>query len=403
MTEYRCLTVDPKGKKTWQRVEAADEQACVQMMMASGLTPLEVNSGRMNLAEKLGQPVNLSFGSSLPEQALILSQLALLVRSGLPVDRSLDLLRDQASKARQKQLLSDILSHVKEGGGLAGALEARRIFPSYVVGVIRSSEKSGKLGEALTSLAARMTKGAEIRSKLITALTYPVAVLIATLAALIIVLTSVVPQFEPIFVGNEDKLPGLTNFVLALSAFVRGYGLIFIVGGLIMILTIWLFFKSEPGQKALSKAALFLPGMGLRDQYLAGQFTGLLSTLIGNGLTVVRALPLARETLSSQRWQRELAIVETRIREGSRLSFALEETSVFPRTASRLIEVGERTGKLGETCGHASKIMGDAAAARIERIVTLINPIAIILLGGLVAMLVAGVMLGIFALGDFAG
>ncbi len=403
MTEYRCLAIDSSGQKKWQQVEAASEQACVQMMLGSGFTPLQINSGSMSLSERLNQPVHLSIGVGLSEQALMLNQLALLVRSGLPVDRSIDLLRDQAPKARQKQLLTDILSQVKEGRGLAGALEAAKIFPTYVIGVIRSSEKSGKLGAALTSVAQRMTKATETRRKLATALTYPVAVLIATMAALLIVLTSVVPQFEPIFEGNEDKLPALTNFVLSLSGFVRSYGLMILAAMLLFMLTIWLLFRSEAGQKILSSATPYLPGMKLRDQYLAGQFTGLLATLISNGLTVVRALPLARETLSSRRWQIELAKVETQIREGSRLSFALEATAVFPRTASRLIEVGERTGKLGETCGHASEIMSEAAAARIERIVSLINPIAIILLGGLVAMLVAGVMLGIFALGDFAG
>ncbi|MEP2103963.1 MAG: type II secretion system F family protein [Parasphingorhabdus sp.] len=403
MTEYRCLAVDASGQKKWQQVEAASEQACVQMMLGSGLTPLQINSGAMTLSERLNQPVHLSMGVGLSEQALMLNQLALLVRSGLPVDRSIDLLRDQAPKTRQKQLLTDILSQVKEGKGLAGSLETAKIFPTYVIGVIRSSEKSGKLGAALTSVAQRMTKATETRRKLATALTYPAAVLIATMAALIIVLTSVVPQFEPIFAGNEDKLPGLTNFVLSLSGFVRSYGLTIVAAVLLFFLTIWLLLRSEAGQKMLSSATPYLPGMKLRDQYLAGQFTGLLATLIGNGLTVVRALPLARETLSSRRWQMELTKVETQIREGSRLSFALEATSVFPRTASRLIEVGERTGKLGETCGHASEIMSEAAAARIERIVSLVNPIAIILLGGLVAMLVAGVMLGIFALGDFAG
>ncbi|MEP3226276.1 MAG: type II secretion system F family protein [Parasphingorhabdus sp.] len=403
MTEYRCLSVDGTGKKSWQNIDALDEQACIQIMMARGHTPLQVNSGGMSLSERLQQPITFSFGAGLSEQALILNQLALLVHSGLPVDRSLDLLRDQAGKARQRQLLGDILEQVKEGKGLAGALESRRIFPNYVIGVIRSSERSGKLGEALTSLSKRMTKATETRSKLITALTYPVAVLLATVAALIIVLTSVVPQFEPIFEGQDENLPALTHFVLSLSDFVGDYGASFLSAMLLAALALWLFLKSESGQKMLSNFAPHLPGMKLRDQYLAGQFTGLLATLIGNGLTVVRALPLARETLPSRRWKRELAEVETRIREGSRLSYALEATSIFPRTASRLIEVGERTGKLGETCGHASKIMSDTAAARIERIVSLVNPIAIIALGGLVALLVAGVMLGIFALGDFAG
>ena len=403
MTEFRCLTIDAAGKKNWQKMEAADEQACVQMMMASGVTPLKIRSGQMSFSERLNQPVQFSSRISAAEQALVLSQLALLVRSGLPVDRSLDLLRDQMPKARQKILLGNVLNEVKEGKGLAGALETGSIFPRYVIGVIRSAEKSGKLGGALTSLAERLTRASETRAKLITALTYPAAVLIATIAALVIVLTSVVPQFEPIFAGQEDKLPMLTVYVLSLSAFVRDYGSLFVSILLLCGLGLWLFGKSEAGQQMLSRIAPHIPGIKLRDQYLAGQFTGLLATLIGNGLTVVRALPLARETLPSRRWKRELEHVETQIREGGRLSYALESTSMFPRTASRLLEVGERTGKLGETCGHASIIMSDAAAARIERIVSLVNPIAILALGGLVAMLVAGVMLGIFSLGDFAG
>lgn len=403
MTEYRCLAVNPAGQKKWQQIEAKDEQACVQIMLQDGLTPLKVNSGDLTIIERLNQPVKISLGTSQSEQALLLNQLALLVRSGLPVDRSLDLLSDQAPKERQRQLLAGMLNQVKEGKGLAGAMDHAQIFPSYVTGVIGAAEKSGKLGDALTSVADRMMKATETRRKLTTALTYPAAVLIATVAALVIVLTSVVPQFEPVFAGNEDKLPAITNMVLSLSAFVREYGMMLLAVLLVFVLAVWLFLRSLQGQKLLSVAAPYVPGMMLRNQFMAAQFTGLLSTLIHNGLTVVRALPLARATLSSRRWNQELERVEAQIREGSRLSYALEATSIFPRTASRLIEVGERTGKLGETCGHASQIMGEAAAARIERIVSLVNPIAIILLGGLVAMLVAGVMLGIFALGDIAG
>lgn len=403
MTEFRCLAVDGSGKKAWRQVEAPSENACVQSMLADGLTPLQVTSGSMSLAERLNQPVELSLGFGLGEQSLMLNQLALLVRSGLPVDHSLDLLRDQAPKARQKEMLQKILDKVKQGEGLARALEAVKIFPGYVIGVVRSAERSGKLGEALTSVAERMTKATETRRKLATALTYPAAVLIATIAALVIVLTSVVPQFEPVFAGNEDRLPAVTLMVLSFSAFVRSYGLFLLSAILIAFALLWLLVRSEEGERLMSRLAPYLPGIKLRDQYLAGQFAGLLATLIGNGLTIVKALPLAKNTLSSRRWKADLDGVERQIREGGRLSYALAASSVFPETASRLIEVGERTGKLGETCVHASEIMSAAAAARIERIVSLVNPIAIILLGGLVAMLVAGVMLGIFALGDIAG
>ena len=146
-----------------------------------------------------------------------------------------------------------------------------------------------------------------------------------------------------------------------------------------------------------------IPGLMLRDQYLAAQFTGIFATLVGNGVTVIKALPLARSAIGSERWRRHLAEVERRVREGATLSRALASGAFVPTTAVRLIQVGEKSGQLADTCAKASEIMGDAARARIDRIVSLANPIAIVTLGGIVAMLVAGVMLGIFSLGDFAG
>jgi general secretion pathway protein F len=125
--------------------------------------------------------------------------------------------------------------------------------------------------------------------------------------------------------------------------------------------------------------------------------------MVANGVSAIKALPLARDALPSPRWRRHLEHVEAQVREGRPLSLALGAEAFVPVTAIRLIEVGERSGQLAQTCQHASQIMGEAARARIERIISLANPVAIMTLGGLVAMLVAGVMLGIFALGDFAG
>jgi type II secretory pathway component PulF len=148
---------------------------------------------------------------------------------------------------------------------------------------------------------------------------------------------------------------------------------------LILPLALLAFLRSETGGSLLQRGRRHIPGLMLRDQ------------------------PLARSAIGSERWRRHLVEVERRVREGSTLSRALASGAFVPTTAVRLIEVGERSGQLADTCEKASSIMGEGARARIDRIVSLANPIAIVTLGGIVAMLVAGVMLGIFALGDFAG
>lgn len=403
MTLYRCLIVSGEGRSDWRIVDAPSEAGAVSRLSAAGLTAIEIRSGRPGLVERLNQPVKLRRAIGLPEQSLILTQLALLVRSGLPVDRSLDLLREQAPRAAQRDLLAEVLSSVRAGGSLSAALEDRAVFPVYVTGIVRSAERGGRLGEALSSVAARMSAAAATRRQLVTSLTYPAAVLAATLIALVLVLTQVVPQFEPLFAGEEERLPTLTRVVLAMSAAATEHGLLLLLLLAAPPLLLWAWLRSAGGRTMTASHRRRIPGMELRDQYLAGELMALLSTLLSNGVSVVAALPLARKALSSERWRSHLAEVERLVREGQSLSRALGSADLVPQTAVRLLEVGERTGKLPETCRQASLVIGEAARARIERAVSLANPIAIVSLGGIVALLVAGVMLGIFAMGDFAG
>src|SRR5688500_18489064 len=373
MTAYRCLVVSPEGRSSWRTVDAASEKGAIARLVGDGLTPLEVKSGAMGLVDRLNQPLNLGRSLGIGEQSLILTQLATLIRAGLPVDRSLDLLRDQSPRPAQRDLLALVLAGIRSGQSLAFALEQRDAFPGYVIGGVRSAEKAGRLGDALTALAEQLTASAATRRQLVTALTYPAAVLIATLIALALVLTIVVPQFEPIFAGQEDKLPTLTRAVLALSSAVNDNGLILLAALILIPTAAIVFLRSEAGGALLQRGRRHIPGLMLRDQYLAAQFTGVFATLVGNGVTVIKALPLARSAISSERWRRHLAEVERRVREGATLSRALASGAFVPTTAVRLIEVGERSGQLADTCEKASAIMGDAARARIDRKSTRLN------------------------------
>lgn len=403
MNGWRCLVITPDGATHWREVQAADEDALLARLSSEGVTPLEISRNGGSLLARLNQP--LTFGRKLSgaDQALLLSRLATLVGSGLPVDRSLDLLREQAARSGQRAILGRMLATVREGSGLAQAFDEQKLFPAYVVGVIRAAERSGGLGPALQSLAERLTLAASTRRQMAAALTYPAAILAATIAALGIVLTFVIPQFDLIFAGQEDKLPLSTQIVLALSRASNAHPLLFLSALLLPPLFAVAFLRSPAGRLAIDRHGHWLPFFSLRDQYLAAQFVGILATLLGNGVKVVNALPLARDAIGSERWRSYAARTEQAIREGTSLSVALARDALLPVTAIRLIEVGEHSGRLASTCAQASNIIGEIARARIERIVALANPIAIILLGGLVAGLVGSVMLGIFALGDFAG
>ena len=401
MTEFRCLTIDPQGTKNWQHLNAQDETACIAQLSQKNIVTLKVIAGPMGLAERLNQPVNITMGRRAAGP-LEIKQLATLVSADLPVDRSLDLLREQLASKNERQRYTDLLQAIRGGDSLAVAMDNVGGYPKWALGIIAAAQAGGDLGGALTSVAERMEREQSVKTRLVTALTYPAAVLLSTILALIIVLTVVVPQFAPIFEGEEEKLPQLTRAVLWLSDNIGHYGWLAVLLVIALIASAVAVMLS-PNPNVRRNVKKLLPGMKMRDQYIAAQYTGLLATLVANGVRVVKALPLARDGLSSQSWDMEMSLVETKVREGTRLSDALAQSSLFPATAARLVEVGERSGSLGDTLLQASNIMGDANTARIERIVSLVNPNAIIILGAIVALLVAGVMLGIFSLGDFAG
>lgn len=403
MIHFRCDVIDRDGQRFNLARQAVSKSICVNELVSQGYTPLRLRSGKLSFAEMLNRPLSLGGAGGSASQALFLRQLAILVSADLPVDRSVDLLRDQASSRRQKQLLTEMLSDIRGGRSLSDAIETAGSFPAWVTGVIRSADSGGDLGGALTSAADRMAAITATRRALISALTYPAAVLIATIAALALILTLVVPQFKPIFEGSEDRLPALTRLVLLMADYAGTWGLAALVTIAGIVTTAILFLRSTAGGALRERHPKLFFGQHLRDQYLAAQFAGLFATLVGNGVHAVRALALSRDAMPSARWRRQLGEALARVREGEKLSVALSGAAAFPSTARRLIEVGEQTGKLGSAAREAALIMGETARQRIENIVSLVNPLAIIFLGGVVAMLVAGVMLGIFALGDFAG
>lgn len=168
------------------------------------------------------------------------------------------------------------------------------------------------------------------------------------------------------------------------------------------MVSLWLWSRSDAALELGSQRLRKIPGMALRDQFFAARFATVLGTLLDSGVKLVPALPMVSMALGSRRWRIWCQALERELREGRAIAAALAQGDMLPNAAVRLAEVGEQGGRLGEALGEAGRIMHASAKARVDRIVSLANPISIMLLGGFVALLIGGVMLGIFALGDVA-
>ena len=242
--------------------------------------PLEIRAAGNGLWGRLQEPVRFGRRLGIGDQAMLLTQLALLVRFGLPVDRSLDMLRDQSAKGALRDALDRSVVKIRAGQSLSAAFADQKLLPAYGVGVLRAAERTGRLGDALAALAEQVTASAATRRHLVTALTYPALVLASTAVALAIVLLVVVPAFAPIFAGNEARLPTLTRVVLWTAALVEQWGWLLLAasagGGILLAWAIGAQDRSE----AAARLARHLPFRSLRLQYRGSQLLAVLGTLL---------------------------------------------------------------------------------------------------------------------------
>lgn len=402
---YRCLVIAPNGGREWHEIDAQDMRHCMTILQHKGFVALDIRMGAATLLEKLQQPVIFKRTMRLAEQALFIQQLSGLIGAGLAVSPALDLLLETANGKGTAQIITNIRAKIREGQGLGKAMEAEAFLPLWATGAIGAAEVSGHLDKALVNIARQITQMAETRQKLVTSLTYPVAVLLATFVAMILVLTLIVPQFKSIFSGAGDDLPLLTKWVLALSYAIRGveFWLVLLLAAFLLVAIVAHLRMTGKAKGERHAFIAKLPFVTLYDHYVAGQLCQLLGALLENGVTLIRALPLARQTMKNPIWRYSLTQVEGRVREGQSLSQSLIQAEIFPATAIRLIAVGEKTGQLASCCHQAGNILSGSVRAKVERMVALANPVATIFLGVVIALMVAGVMLGIFSMGDFMG
>lgn len=402
MIRYRVLHLASDGRLDWQFITAPTVAEAASVAIQRGLTPLEIRAGNPSLLERLNQPITWGNRIGRADLTLLTDQLAALLEAGLPLDRSLDLLHSQAAARSGRTLLHTLLGRVRAGASLADACTDSRDIPRFYVGVLRAAERSGRLAGGLRDLATALRHAETTRQQAISALTYPAIVLLMTIAALAIVLVGVVPSFEALFAGEEDRLPLLTRVVLGLSRLVTQNGGWLLTGSVSLIGALVYAMRSREVQQRLRPYLMRLPGAPLYRTYTAGRVCRVLATMIFNGVPLQDAVVLAGGVTASRSMRRLLEEVAQRLREGADLSSTLHQGGVFPVTAIRLIEVGEQTGQLAGLCARAADLLEEAARVRLERLVGILNPLAILFLGGLIAALILGVMLGIFSVNEMA-
>jgi general secretion pathway protein F len=402
---YRYEAVDAAGEVLRDELEAASAEVAVEQLRDRGLLPLFVNEAKGGLLRGgLGQPLfSKRRALSRKTVGLFTQQLASLLGAGMPLDRALTVLIGVAEDERSKALLERVQEKVRGGSTLADALEAQGAFSRFYLNMIRAGEAGGALETVLKRLNEFLERSQALRETVTSALIYPIILLTVSALSVIILLTFVVPQFQRLFADAGKALPLATQIVIAVGDGFRHYwwaGLIVI--GLIAA-TVRRRLRQPESRARWDRWVLRLPLFGdLIAKVETARLSRTLGTLLGNGVSLLNALAIVRETLSNQVLAVALGEVAEHAKTGRGLGEPLLETGIFPKLAVQMIRVGEETGQLQEMLIQVADTYDGEVQTAVKRLLTLLEPALILGLGVIIAGIIMSILVAILSLNELA-
>lgn len=400
---YRAAKRD--GKIAQGFITAKNIDLASRDLRNQGLTPVSITAaerGASSVSAKVSFKRSARAGRD--DVLSLTSELAVLLRAGLPIDRALKVLIDMSAKAGVKSLLDDLLSTVKGGKAFSHALEGHTsLFGSFYINMIRSGEASGRLAEVLASLAAHLERSKAVRSNVVSAMIYPAILLIVAVLSVALMLGFVVPQFEALFSDMGDALPVLTRGVISAGDFVQAYGLILLLIMIPVVALIRRWLATPSGKSWRDAKMLNIPVLGkVLFKYETAQFSRTLGTLLHNGVSLLKALSIATDTVGNQHVRVALEGLAPAVKQGGRMSVALSDAGVFTPMMIQIVRVGEESGRLDEMMLELARVYDDEVESGIKRALTLLEPILILSLGAIIALIIISILMGILSINDLA-
>ncbi|WP_157268481.1 type II secretion system inner membrane protein GspF [Azohydromonas aeria] len=401
MPAYRFEALTAAGKTSTGLLEADNARAARSQLRAQALVPLQVVPVA---TDAQGAPTGGArwrgrvFGSTA--LTVWTRQLAGLVASGLPLERALTALADEAEDPRQRELVAHLRSEVNAGAAFARALaSAPREFDDVYRAVVAAGEQSGALGTVLERLADDLEERQALRARLIGATLYPAIVSLIAVVIVVFLVTYVVPQVASVFTSSKRALPALTVAMLAISDFTRNWGLLMLALLAVAGGALALGLRNPAFRERFDAAWLRLPLFGrLSRGYNAARFAGTLAMLAGAGVPILKALQAAAETLSNRAMRADAMDALVQVREGAPLALAIAAKKRFPGLLPMFARLGEQTGELPAMLGRAAAQLGAEVQRRALALATILEPLLIVAMGGVVMLIVLAVLLPIIQL-----
>ena len=391
--QYTATTLEGELKNG--SIEASSVDVAISALQARGLVITDIKSAKQDGSMWESLSSFKFFNKVKHKDIVVLSrQLATLFEAKIAVMDSLRLLAGQVTNIKLKESLTEIIENIKGGSSLSSAMSKHSdIFSAFYINMIKSGEESGKLEEIFGSLADHLERSYELSSKTKNALIYPAFVVVTFFVVMILMLTFVIPKLTSILTEVNQKIPVYTRILINISDFFRNFGVFLLGGAVAGGVFLWRYAKTEKGNMAVSRFQTSFPFVGaLYSKFYLSRMTDNMETLLSSGVPAVRTLEITAEVVGNKIYKNILLIAANEVKGGSSISEALSKYPEIPLMVVQMIKTGEETGKLNfmlKTLGRFYKKEVDNA---VDTLVSLIEPVMIVVLGGTVGILLVSIL-----------
>ncbi|HLH42209.1 MAG TPA: type II secretion system F family protein [Bryobacteraceae bacterium] len=396
MAEWTLKYADARGEMHQQVAEAGSEREIRERLTQQGFLIYSIKP-RLEAAKP-----GVRRGKLDLEKFLIFNQqFVTLIRAGLPILKSLDLLAERLTDPKLGQHIQRVREEVRNGALLSDAFARQGVFPAIYVTSVLAGERSGSLAEVLERFIAYQKLALSVRKKLIVSMLYPAVLIFLAFGLVVFLVTYVVPNFAQLYSSMGSQLPTPTQILIAVGTTARSYVILGFVGLILALVAFRLWSRTPPGRETIDRAVLKTPVAGeVWLKFQVAQFSRVMGTLLMGGIPLMGALDTAADSLGTQVLKKVLDQAAKLVREGQALSQALRTTKLFPALSIDMIEVGESTGALPAMLSSVAEFYEDDVSTRVTAALSLIEPAILIAMGCFVGFVLVSLYLPIFSLAD---
>lgn len=409
MPEFAYEALDKGGKQVRGVIEAANEEIIVERLRGMGLYPLKVLQHKKSAANAdiFALPgLRIIFHRITSKQLMNFTrQLATLIDAGLPIIRSLSILREQVESAIFKDKITDIIKHIEGGGSLSEGLARHpKVFDNLYCNMVRAGEIGGVLESVLDKIAEFLEKAQALKGKVKSAMMYPLVVSLLAIGIVSFILITIIPKFEDIFRQLGAELPWLTQQLINMSNILLHQTWIV----LIAVVVIYIIFKkindTKEGKFMIDKITLKVPVLGMLLRKIAiTRFAGTLATLIHSGVPILQALDIVRDTSGNEVVARAMDTVYASVKDGDTIHEPLAKCPIFPPLVVHMVAVGEETGAIDLMLNKVAEAYEREVDDTVNALTSILEPILIVFLGIIVGTIVVALYLPLFSIPKIVG